>query len=255
MPAAPEGLRAQQLALAHWIRDPQSASPPPAIEARRLNIYRSLFRGNLDGLLSGQFPVIHRLRGSQFWAGLVDGFLREHVAQTPLFPELGKEFIAYLQARAAAGSDDPPFLPELAHYEWAELGIALHPAEPMPASINPEGDLIEAVPVLSSLAWPLAYVWPVDRIRPEFQPDTPPAEPSLFLLQRRADHSVKFSKLDPLAFALLQQLRDAPASGRELVGRLAQAAGADLAALLEPARGLLENLRQRGVILGSIEPA
>jgi len=255
MPAAPEGLRAQQLALAHWIRDPASQPPPPNIEPRRLQIYRSLFRGNLDGLLSSQFPVICGLRGPLFWAQLVDGFLREHVAQTPLFPELGQEFIAYLQRRAAEDRGDPAFLPELAHYEWAELGIALQPAPAIDPAIDPHGDLIEGVPALSALAWPLAYAWPVDQIRLQFQPQQAPPAPSLFLLQRRADHTVKFAKLDPLAFALLQQLREAPARGRELVERLAQAANTPAEALLEPARGLLENLRQRGVILGTVRPA
>jgi hypothetical protein len=250
MPAAPEGLRAQQLALAHWIRDPSTHAPPPGIEARRLNIYRQLFRNNLDGLLSSQFPVIRRLRGAAAWAELVDGFLREHHARTPLFPELGQEFIAYLQTRAAASRGDPGFLPELAHYEWAELAIALAPADAPSMEIDPHGDLIEGRPVLSTLAWPLAYVWPVDRIRPEFQPAEAPAEPSLFLLQRRPDFGVKFAKIDPMAYALLQQLREAPARGREIVQRLAQLAGVEAETLIEPARGLMEGLRGRGVILG-----
>jgi hypothetical protein len=254
MPAAPDPLRAQLHSLAHWIRDPQNSPPPPGIEPRRLQIYRGLFRGNLDGLLSAQFPVIKRLRGPEFWAGLVDGFLREHRAQTPLFPEVGREFIAYLQARAEDGLGDPPFLPELAHYEWAELGIALDPSDPTALECNPVGDLMREVPVLSPLAWPLAYVWPVDRIRADFQPEQPPAAPSLFLLQRRADHSVAFARLEPLGFALLQQLREAPTPGQALVQQLAQLAGAQAQDFEEPARRMLESLRARGVILGTRAP-
>jgi uncharacterized protein len=251
MPAAPEPLRAQLHSLAHWIRDPQANPPPPGIEPRRLKIYRDLFRGNLEGLLSAQFPVIRGLRGPEFWAGLVDGFLREHRAQTPLFPEIGREFIAYLQQREQDELGDPPFLPELAHYEWAELGIALDPADLAAIEADPEGDLMAQVPVLSPLAWPLAYVWPVDRIRPDYQPDAPPPAPSLFLLQRRGDHSVAFARLDPLGFALLQHLREAPAPGLELVRRLAPLAGAEPEALLAPARAMLVGLRERAVILGT----
>lgn len=251
MPAAPETLREQQLALAHWIRDPANRTPPPGIEPRRLQVYRELIRSTVAGLLGSQFPVIRKLRGEAFWNALIDDFIREHRAQTPLFPEVGQEFIAFLSARAEAGRGDPPFLPELAHYEWAELGIALSDASEDLETIEPAGDLLRGVPVLSPQAWPLAYTWPVDRIRSEFQPEAPPAEPTLLLLQRAADHSVKFARLDPLGYALLEQVRSAPDTGEALVQRLAAAWGLDPAPLLEPAAAMLESMRARGVVLGT----
>lgn len=283
MPAAPETLRQQQLALAHWIRDPSNQTPPPGIEPRRLRVYRELIRNTVAGLLGSQFPVIRKLRGESFWNALIDDFIREHRAQTPLFPEVGQEFIAWLSDRAerahadnpatfesrSSGSADggrsrnaegdtsdewhghPPFLPELAHYEWAELGIALSDASEDLATIDAQGDLMQGVPVLSPQAWPLAYVWPVDRIRPDYQPEAPPAEPTLLLLQRTADHSVKFARLDPLGYALLEQIRGAPASGREIVQRLADAWGLSAEPLLAPAQAMLVSMRERGVVLGT----
>lgn len=284
MPAAPETLRQQQLALAHWIRDPSNQTPPPGIEPRRLRVYRELIRNTVAGLLGSQFPVLRKLRGEAFWNALVDDFLREHRAQTPLFPEVGQEFIAWLSDRAerahadnagtfessSSGSADggcsrhaeggtrderhvahPPFLAELAHYEWAELGIALSDASEDLASIDPQGDLMQGVPVLSPQAWPLAYVWPVDRIRPDYQPETAPAEPTLLLLQRAADHSVKFARIDPLGYALLEQIRSAPASGREIVQRLADAWRLSAEPLLAPAQAMLASMRERGVVLGT----
>lgn len=251
MPAAPETLRQQQLALAHWIRDPANRTPPPGIEPRRLQVYRELVRNTVAGLLGSQFPVIRTLRGESFWNALIDDFLREHRAQTPLFPEVGQEFIAYLSTREQTERGDPPFLPELAHYEWAELGIALSDAREDFATIDAQGDLMQGVPVLSPQAWPLAYAWPVDRIRPEFQPEAPPAEPTLLLLQRAADHSVKFARLDPLGYALLEQIRSAPDTGEALVQRLAAAWGLDAATLMEPAAAMLATLRARGVVLGT----
>ncbi len=280
MPAAPETLRRQQLALAHWIRDPATKAPPPGIEPRRLRVYRELVRNTIEGLLASQFPVIRRLRGDAFWNALVDGFIREHRAQTPLFPEVGQEFIAWLSARAgdvsrgegdsesnsggvtsatgdttdarAAGdSEHPAFLPELAHYEWAELGIALSDAAEDLATLDPVGDLMQGVPVLSPQAWPLAYVWPVDRIRPDHQPEQAPPEPTLLLLQRAADHTVKFARLDPLGYALLEQIRSAPAPGSQIVQRLADAWGISADPLLVPAQTMLEAMRERGVVLGT----
>lgn len=283
MPAAPETLRRQQLALAHWIRDPAANAPPPGIEPRRLRVYRALIRNTIEGLLASQFPVIRRLRGEVFWNALVDGFIREHRARTPLFPEVGQEFVAWLSARiqgqgdrsetsngedraraGALGESEAPdsgdcpsdgslpaFLPELAHYEWAELGIALSDALEDAEGIDPDGDLMDGVPVLSPQAWPLAYVWPVDRIRPDHQPEQPPADPTLLLLQRTADHTVKFARLDPLGYALLEQIRSAPATGADIVQRLANAWGLLAEPLRAPAQAMLTSMRERGVVLGT----
>ncbi|MCU0754458.1 MAG: putative DNA-binding domain-containing protein [Xanthomonadales bacterium] len=250
MPAAPDTLRAQQLQLAHWIRDPATHVPPPGLKPERLAVYRELVRNNIEGLLAAQFPVIRGLRGDTLWNALVDDFLREHRAKTPLFTEIGLEFVDYLAARAESDRGDPPFLPELAHYEWAELGLELAEDTIDPAGIDPDGDLLAGVPVLSPLAWPLAYQWPVDRIRPDFQPDTPPAAPTLLLLHRDASGHVRFARMDPLGYSLLAALREAPASGHALVQRLAESGGLDAATLIGPAAALLADLRRREVLLG-----
>ena len=58
---------------------------------------------------------------------------------------------------------------------------------------DPQGDLLDGMPVASPLAWPLAYTWPVHRIGPDFQPDAPPSDPTLLLLRRDAAGDVHFS--------------------------------------------------------------
>ncbi|MCZ7153692.1 HvfC family peptide modification chaperone, partial [Salmonella enterica] len=88
--------------------------------------------------------------------------------------------------------------------------------------------LLEHAPVLSPLAWPLAYRWPVHRIGPGWQPATPPAHPTLLMARREADGEVRFSELTPLTFRLLQRLAEVPAlGGREhLLALAAEAAAA-----------------------------
>lgn len=259
-PEAPSRLRAQQFALTRHLRDPQGQPAPAGIEERRLAIYRDLLFNNLESLLSGNFPVIRRLLGESDWKGLVREFFRDHRCQTPLFPELPREFLRFLEAR---GSDEPPlaekpllekpFLLELAHYEWVELALQIAQAQPPPH--DPQGNLLDGAPVLSALAWPLAYRWPVHRIGPEYQPTVPPAEPTLLLLRREDDGSVRFSLLSPLAFRLLQRLGESPGlSGQDQLQALAREAGSDDAAyFLEQGRQMLEQLRAAGVILGSAQ--
>lgn len=249
---APESLRAQQFALAAHIRDPQGAAPPPGIEARRLAVYRELFFNNLRSLLAGNFPVIRRILGDARWQALVRDFYREYRCSTPLFPEIPREFIQYLQWRADQGRDDAPWLPELAHYEWAELALDLSEASACDDTVDPDGDLLDGNPVLSPLAWPLAYAWPVHRLSPEFQPPTAPDTASFLLVQRDAGHRVHFRELSPLTFRLLQRLSEFPAlTGREQLLALAtEASSPDPDGFVAQGRAMFEQLRASGVVPG-----
>lgn len=255
MPAA-ESLREQQFRLASHIRDPGHAPPPPGIEDRRLAIYRDLFYNSLQGLLAGNFPVIRKLLGDDGWHALVRDFYREHRAATPLFPELPREFIQYLQARADAARGDKHWLLELAHYEWVELALDLSEASLADAPHDAAGDLLHGAPALSPLAWPLAYTWPVHRLSPAFQPDAPPAAATFLLVQRDGDYRVRFNELSPLSFRLLQRLSDEPRlSGREQLQALAaEALAPDPEAFVALGHDMLRQFLASGVILGTRIP-
>ena len=241
-------LREQLDAMALHVRDPGAHAGPPGIDARRLKIYSDLVYNNLDGLLAGNFPVIRQTLGDAGWRALLQGFLSRHHSHTPLFTELGCELIAHLE-----GEPDParPWLAELAHYEWAELGLQLLDASLPPH--DPNGDLLDGVPVLSPLAWPLAYRWPVNRIGPAFQPVQPPVEPTLLLLRREDDGRIHFSALSPLLFRLLELVDTNPGGdGRQLMRQLASEAGqADFVGFLAEATPMLQRLRSEGVLLGT----
>lgn len=245
-----EVLRAQQDALAAWIRDP-SVPPPPGVAPERLQVYRNLFRNNLAALLAGNFPVIRRLHDDAGWDALVDGFLREHGSRTPLFTAIAREFTAWLEARPAREDDAAPWLAELAHYEWVELALQISDA--VPDAHDPDGDLLLAAPVVSPVAWPLAYRWPVHRIAPDFRPTAPPDAPTLLLVHREADGHVRFHVLAPLTFRLLQRLSEAPAlDGDAQLRALAVEAGeTDVDGFVAQGAGMLAHLRALGVILGT----
>src|SRR5688572_27990986 len=144
-------LQAQQRAFAAHIRDPAHNAAPDDIEDRRLKIYRDLFFNSLESLLAGNFPVISATLGHDAWRELVRAFYAGHRCKTPLFTEIGKEFVDWL---ASGGHDVPPWLPELAHYEWVELALSIADA-PMPDH-DADGELLDDIPILSPVAWPLA---------------------------------------------------------------------------------------------------
>ena len=248
-PTIPAMLRAQQLELTRHLRDPDGVPAPAGLEARRVAVYRDLLFNNIRELLGGNFPVTRALLGESRWPALVRGFYRDHRSQTPLFPEIAREFLRYLESLPAV---DPPFLGELAHYEWVELALQISEARIEDIERDAGGDLIAGVPLLSPLAWPLAYRWPVHRLGPEFQPDVPPEAPTLLLLRRQADGDVRFSELSPLAFRLLCRLGEEPRlSGREQLQALAQEAGVPADdTFVAQGRQLLEQMRDTGVLLG-----
>lgn len=243
-------LREQFDAMARHVRDPAAHAGPPGIEARRLKIYSDLVYNNLDTLLAGGFPVIRKTLGDVAWQALVRGFLARHHSHTPLFTELGRELVAFLESDA--GSDPRrPWLAELAHYEWAELGLQLSDAAIPPH--DPHGDLLAGIPLLSPLAWPLAYRWPVNRIGPGFQPRQTPPEPTLVLLRREPDGRIHFSTLSPLLFRLLELVgANADRDGRALMQQLSSEAGlADFDGFLREAAPMLQRLHAEGVLPGT----
>ncbi|SJZ71564.1 DNA-binding domain-containing protein [Novilysobacter spongiicola] len=244
-----------QSALAAHIRDPVGNPAPAGIEARRLAIYRELFFKNIESMLAGNFPVIRRILAGDTagdkWAALVRDFYRDHPARTPLFPRIAREFVDYLEARVVA--DDPPWLAELAHYEWMELALQISEVRIADHGHEADGDLLRGAPLPSPLAWPLAYAWPVHRLGPDFLPGAEPTEPTFLLLQRDAAGKVHFQQLSALTFRLLQRLEEAPTlDGEAQLRALAvEATAPDVDAFLEQGALMLQRLRADGVILGT----
>lgn len=254
MPDPESRLQAQQFQLSRHLRDPAHHAPPPDLDPRRLQVYRELFIGNIEALLAGNFPVLCRTLGDGPWRELVRAFYAGHRSQTPLFAEIGREFVQFLEQRQGSVPDEPAWLPELAHYEWVELALQVSECELPPH--DPAGDLIDAVPLVSPLAWPLAYAWPVQRIGPGAIPDSPAAAPTLLLVRRDASNEVRFSELSPLVFRLLQLLQPGAVSGREALRILASEAQAqELGTFLENGIAMLHRLRAEGTIIGAAPAA
>jgi hypothetical protein len=242
-------LRDQLMQMARHIRDPQHNASPPGIELRRLEVYRQLFIGNVESLLAGSFPVIRACLGTTQWQLLVERFYANYRCRTPLFTKLADEFVIYLEERVSENLDIPTWLAELAHYEWVESALLLSDASDPPH--DPNGNLLDGTPLLSCLAWPLAYLWPVCEIAPNIQPREVPEQPTLLLAQRRADHQVHFSRLAPLAHALLASLQERHCTGRQHLQGLAETIGVNSESILPHGQVLLESLREQNVLLGT----
>lgn len=245
-------LRAQQRLFADHLRDPALHPAPPGLEERRLQIYRDLFFRSFEGLLSSGFPVARAVLGDAAWTRLLRDFYREHPAHTPLFPRVGEELLDYLAQRAAQARGDPPWLLELCHYEWVEAALLLSDADRQPPPHDPQGDLLDGIPVRAPLAWPLAYRYAVHRIRADARPEAPGDVPTCLLVLRDAGGRVRFREITPVILQLLKAFEadDAP-SGRTALRDLATQAGADVERFVADGAALLQRLRDDGVLLGT----
>ena len=247
------GFAGLQRAFAAHIRDPDHQPCPADVEDRRMAIYRDLFFNNVSGLLKANFPVLHKVLGDADWNSLVRDFLAEHRCRTPLFPELGQELLAYLAEARGSREHDPPFLLELAHYEWVETALSFSDDEADPSLADPNGDLLAGHPLVSPLAWNLSYRFPVHRIGPDHRPEVPPAEPTHLVVYRNREDRVEFMQINAVTQRMLQLLQERPAlTGLDVLNAIAvELRHPKPEQVVAAGQALLEDLRTRHVILGT----
>lgn len=251
--AAPESLFSLQTRFAGHIRDPQAVAAPEGVEDRRMAVYRNLFFNNIHDHLSNNFPVLKSLYSDTGWRTMCRDFYRGYRCHTPLFPELPREFLKYLQDHRQDCDGDPPFLLELAHYEWVELALSLDETEPGEIAVDPDGDLMHGIPVLSPLVWPLSYRYPVHRIRADYQPISPPAEPTHLLVWRREDFTISFMQLNETSMLLVQILKENPTlTGLDILDKVAGTIHHPRpTVVMEAGAGLLLEWKEKQVLLGT----
>lgn len=242
-----------QFAFAAHLRDPLHHAPPAGLEDRRLKIYRELFYNNVEDALANGFPVLRKISSDAVWHARVRDFYAHHVSHAPQFHQLPEEFLRYLEHERGAHPDDPPFLRELCHYEWVELALQVSEQELTPDLADPNGDLLDGRPVLSPLAWPLAYDYPVQRIGPDFQSAAPPEQPTYLVVYRDRSDDVRFMEINAVTARLMQCLdEDQTSSGCALLQRIAsELRHPEPDAVVREGAAILQDLRARDILLGT----
>ena len=212
-------LKQSQLEMAAYLRDPQNVPAPAGVEDRRLKVYRELIYNNIEGFISGGFPVLRSLYDDAQWEQLVRGFMDGHRCRSPYFLEISQEFIAYLLNEHRPRECDPPFMCELAHYEWVELALDIA-EEDLPEPVD-QADVGALYPKLSPLAWVLNYQFPVHQVGANFRPDSP-EQPIFLVVYRNREDKVGFIELNAATARLLELTRDNDSvSSVELLAQLA----------------------------------
>ena len=202
----PVDFKAKQLEFTRYVRDPVKNPAPADVKPERMAMYRELIFNNIEGFLSGNFPVIRELLEDGQWFELAQDFFSKHLCKTPYFSEIAEEFLDYLEnERANAG--DFPFLLELAHYEWVEMALSIAKEDISPNQPDLD-DLLDRNLKLSPLAWLLVYQFPVQKISPAYLPLNPPELPTTLIAYRDIDDSVKFVEINAMTYRLLEIIQE-----------------------------------------------
>lgn len=197
---------------AQWLRDPDNA-PPPQVDPVRLQVYQRLVNNNIESFIERGFPVLVAVLSAQQWQKLIHDFIKQHHAQSPLFADIGNEFVQFLSEYKPEGY--PQFMYELACYERMEV-TAFNVAEScqLPALTAVDATTWRVNP---SLQW-RDFSFPVHTISAEHQPHASLEQP-LFIAVFRQDSidgkqnissTVKFMQLNPVTMLLIDLLQQQP---------------------------------------------
>ncbi|MDP1665274.1 MAG: putative DNA-binding domain-containing protein [Methylobacter sp.] len=238
----------QRQFLAH-LRDPKQQPLPAGFARQDVGVYVDLLYNKFNDSLETCFPVTHSILGETAWQKLLKTFIARHRCLSPYYRQIPDEFVLYLQNESQA-ADNPPFLAELAHFEWMELILSIAEAEPVATETLSDEQLMDAPLVFTPVMRLLHYVWPVQQISRTYQPDEPPSASTHILGFRDSTDRVQFIALNPATAGLVLRLQK-----RNTATQVLQELGKDLTAselsnLLLFGKSILADLHRQGAIIG-----
>ncbi len=244
-----------QYAFTAYIRQPDLNAAPDNIEDRRMNIYKNLFYNNVEDFMSTTYPVLCEILGEQRWHTLIRDYFANHKAHTPLFPEMPREFLVYLEEERQPQKNDLPFMLELAHYEWVELALSISELTNDTSQLSEQANFLNEVPVLSNLAWLLSYTFPVHQISNDYQPEQPDEQPTHIVASRLEDDAqISFTEVNPVIARLLQLIKenDPSLTGKQLLTQIANELGnPNINSIIDFGQQTLVELKNKGIIIGT----
>ncbi|MDD4913514.1 MAG: putative DNA-binding domain-containing protein [Methylococcales bacterium] len=242
----------QRQFLAH-LRNSEKQPLPAGFAEQGAAVYAELLYNKFNDSLELCFPLSREILGAAGWRRLVKDFIADHCCTSPYYRQIPDQFIRYLQTERCSPSD-PPFLLELAHFEWVELVLAVTVAEPVPAfTPGMAADSLQYRPLFAPIFQLLDYGYPVQRINAGYQPAIPPDQATHILGFRDRDDAVQFIELQPATARLLDILKSAACTVAEAVTQIAAELGhPDPAALSGFGVETMISLMRQGAILALI---
>jgi len=249
----PAFIRAQR-AFARHLRDPNRVPAPTNLVEERIAVYRAAVYHNIERFMADNFPRVQEVLPAAHWASLVRDYLVRHSATTPVFARLPTEFLVFLEHERQAPAD-PPYLYELAHFDWLENFVATDEREIPTAEANPQGDLLYGTIVVNPVHTVQTYRFPVHVYNADFHPDVPPPQASHLVAFREPGDQYGVLDLNAVSYELFLSVRDdsAHTAHEILTGMAARFRSGSVAAVIHGGLDILTRMLRRGLILGTRE--
>lgn len=185
---------------------------PPGVNLKQMKLYKTLVVNNLNEVISPCFPVLTSIVPQSLWAELLETFLANHHATTPLFHQVAREFVLFLKEMILP---DYPFCYALAHYEWTELDLETQIENDTPVKATQPVQLLDTPLQLKSTTRFLHYPFDVEHISREYQPKNP--IDTFLLVYRENQDKVQFIKLNRLSYTLIHIMQEEKQSARQVI--------------------------------------
>jgi hypothetical protein len=200
-----------QAAFTAHLRDPQHQKKPYGVDARRMGVYREIVFNNFLVSVSACFPVLQAILGKRRFAKLARQCFSSHHFASPLFRDISKSFVDFLQTLDLSGNELPAFTAQLAHYEWVELYVSHVPTVALPSltTVQDANDLADCILQLQPAHMLASYDYPVHLLSKKHA-GTPSS--TYLLVFRTPDFKIEFIQLNALTYQLLQQLQSSAAT-------------------------------------------
>jgi len=240
-----------QLAFTAHLRDPKQHAAPAGVPAKRMAVYEEIVFNNLLQSVSACFPVASAVLGKRKWRKLVQNFMRDYSANSPLFREIPKQFVDFLHSNQDIQNGLPPYIYALCHYEWVELYVSALPLEIQPVSAETILDLNSMLAVFNPTLQLLSYDYAVHRISPRKKPSQP--APTQLLVYRNTEHQVKFVEINAVTYQLITLMQSQRLTGAQALKILAQQLGyPDVETIMQYGLSILHDLKTQEIIIGVV---
>ena len=247
-----QDFRTVQREFSAYLRDPENNPRPHGLAENRLAVYRNAVFINIAQFLTDNFPRLKEFYDEGRWQSLVRDYIVKHRSDTMCFVDLPQEFLIYLE-QVREDENDPPFLYELAHFEWLETLISADPRKIDDRQYT-EGKLLDLVPVLNPVAQLLRYSYPVHEVAPDKQPQTEPQTPTFIIAFRKRNNKFGYIDINLLTARLIELLAsNETKTGREILLAIATEMNADdHESVVAGGEDILDKLHADEVILGGL---
>ncbi|MBP7370851.1 MAG: putative DNA-binding domain-containing protein [Arenimonas sp.] len=243
MSTAPDSLYQFQRALSGYLRDPKQVARPQGIPSRPAKIYEQLLFNNICGFVDACFPVAKKMQSERRWRSFCRSFFRDWQSHTPYFSKIPEQFVKYMQANSLA-LGLPAYLPELLYYEWLELEV-----ETAEGVYNAHAS--SRIMALNPSVRYARFQWPVHQISQSYRPRKP--VPTVLLVYRNAEDSVKFVEINEITAQLLDVLNSGAMTSAVALKYLAKQLGyASPEPLLVHGNALMADLLKQEILQGKL---